>query len=196
MPEGSEQPHRPARKRKRKREPEPGSGAADVRRLRIGAAALLVVAGTAYFLLPLEGLGADRPWLGWPLFVICLALVAALLLRHVRDIVLERPQARSGIMISMLMCLAVLVFSSGYYALARQPGQFTGLHTRVDALYFTVVTLATVGYGDITPRGQEARLVTVAQVVYTFVFLTAAATALTRRLHSVVAERDRRPPRS
>lgn len=190
MPEGSEQPHDRARKR------EPESGPAGVRRLRIGAGALLVVAGTAYFLLPLEGLGADRPWLGWPLFVICLALVAALLLREVRDVVLERPQARSGIMISMLMCLAVLVFSSGYYALARQPGQFTGLHTRVDALYFTVVTLATVGYGDITPRGQEARLVTVTQVVYTFVFLTAAATALSRRLHSVVAERDRRPPPS
>ncbi|WP_398985126.1 ion channel [Streptomyces sp. AK010] len=63
-------------------------------------------------------------------------------------------------------------------------------------MYFTVVTPATVGYGDVTPRGQEARLVTVTQVVYTFVFLTAAATALSRRPHSVVAARDRRPPPS
>ncbi|MFD5161746.1 potassium channel family protein [Streptomyces hawaiiensis] len=188
MPEGSEQPQRPARRR------EPETGAAAVHRLRIGAGALLLAVGTAYFLLPLEGLGADRPWLGWPLFVLCLTVVAALLLRHVRDIVLEKPRARSGIMISLLMCLAVLVFSSGYYALAQQPGQFTGLHTRIDALYFTVVTLATVGYGDITPRGQEARLVAVAQILYTFVFLTAAATALTRRMHAVVAERERRPP--
>ncbi|GAA4323145.1 potassium channel family protein [Streptomyces venetus] len=188
MPEGSEQPQRPARERR------PGSGEVSVRRLRIGAAALLVAGGTAYFLLPLEGLGADRPWLGWPLFVLCLTLVAALLLRHVRDVVLEKPQARSGLMISLLMCLAVLVFASGYYALAQRPGQFVGLHTRVDALYFTVVTLATVGYGDITPSGQEARMVTVLQILYTFVFLTAAATALTRRLHTVVADRDRRPP--
>ncbi|MBB6417369.1 hypothetical protein HDC93_002963 [Streptomyces sp. AK010] len=37
---------------------------------------------------------------------------------------------------------------------------------------------------------------TVTQVVYTFVFLTAAATALSRRPHSVVAARDRRPPPS
>ncbi|MFF7896237.1 potassium channel family protein [Streptomyces sp. NPDC007907] len=190
MPEGSEQPHRPARSREAK------ATASAVHRLRIGAGALLLACGTAYFLLPLEGLGADRAWLGWPLFVLCLALVAALLLRHVRDVVLEKPQARSGIMITLLMCLAVLVFSSGYYALAQQPGQFTGLHTRVDALYFTVVTLATVGYGDITPRGQEARLVTVVQIVYTFVFLTAAATALSRRMHTVVAERERRPPPS
>ncbi|MDK1344346.1 potassium channel family protein [Streptomyces sp. 378] len=190
MSEGREQPQRPARRH------EPESGAAAVRRLRIGAGALLLAVGTAYFLLPLEGLGADRPWLGGSLFVLCLTLVATLLLRHVRDIVLERPQARSGIMISLLMCLAVLVFSSGYYALAQQPGQFTGLRTRVDALYFTVVTLATVGYGDITPRGQEARLVAVVQIVYTFVFLTAAATALSRRMHAVVAERERRPPPS
>ncbi|PTH89544.1 two pore domain potassium channel family protein [Streptomyces sp. A244] len=188
MSGGSEQPHRATRKR------EPEGRAAAVRRLRIVAGALLVAGVAAYFLLPLEGLGADRPWLGWPLFVLCLALVAALLLRHVRDIVLEKPQARSGIMISLLMSLAVLVFSSGYYALAQQPGQFTGLRTRVDALYFTVVTLATVGYGDIAPRGQEARLVAVAQILYTFVFLTAAATALSRRMHAVVAERERHPP--
>ncbi|MEU7719410.1 potassium channel family protein [Streptomyces tibetensis] len=188
MPEGSEQPHRPVRKREKE------FGAAAVRRLRFVAGAVLVAGGTAYFLLPLEGLGADRLWLGWPLFVLCLTFVAVLLLRHVRDVVLEKPQARSGIMISLLMCLAVLVFSSGYYALAQQPGQFSGLSTRVDALYFTVVTLATVGYGDITPRGQEARMVTVVQIVYTFVFLTAAATALTRRMHAVVADRERRPP--
>ncbi|OXS35737.1 potassium channel family protein [Streptomyces sp. XY006] len=190
MPEGSEQAHRPARGQGR------GAAPASAHRLRIAAGALLVAVGAAYFLLPLEGLGADRPWLGWPLFVLCLAVVATLLLRQVRDVVLEKPHTRSGLMITLLMCLAVLVFSSGYYALAQQPGQFTGLRTRVDALYFTVVTLATVGYGDITPKGQEARLVTAVQILYTFVFLTAAATALTRRLHTVVAERDRRPPPS
>ncbi|MFI6855223.1 potassium channel family protein [Streptomyces sp. NPDC050416] len=160
------------------------------------AGGLVVAVGTAYFLLPLEGLGDDRSWLGWPLFALCLGLLAALLLRQVRDVVLEKPHTRPGVMIPLLMCLAVLVFSSGYYTLAQRPGQFTGLSTRVDALYFTVVTLATVGYGDITPSGQEARLVAVAQILYTFVFLTAAATALSRRLHAVVAARDRRPPPS
>ncbi|MEU1318408.1 hypothetical protein [Streptomyces tibetensis] len=58
MPEGREQPHRPVRKREKE------FRAAAVRRLRMGAGAVLVADGTAYFLLPLEGLGADRPWLG------------------------------------------------------------------------------------------------------------------------------------
>lgn len=35
----------------------------------------------------------------------------------------------------------------------------------IDALYFTVVTLATVGYGDIQPLGQDARLFTVAFIL-------------------------------
>ncbi|MGW5618650.1 potassium channel family protein [Streptomyces sp. NPDC003877] len=192
MREGSEQAHRPARKRPGR----PGRVPASARVLRALPGVLVVAVATAYFLLPLEGLGADRPWLGWPLFGLCLGIVAALLLRQVGDVVRERPHTRPGLMIGLLMCLAVLVFSAGYYALAQQPGQFTGLRTRVDALYFTVVTLATVGYGDITPSGQEARLVAVGQILYTFVFLTAAATALTRRLHTVVAERDRRPPPS
>ena len=187
MREGSEQAHRPARR--------PGTPAA-ARRLWAGAAALVAAVGAAYFLLPLEGLGVDRPWLGWPLFVLCLGLLAALLLRQVRDVLVEKPHTRSGIVIPLLMSLAVLVFSAAYYALSRQPGQFTGLRTRIDALYFTVVTLATVGYGDITPRGQQARLVAVVQILYTFVFLTAAATALTRRLHRVVTGREQRTPPS
>ncbi|BFO22863.1 hypothetical protein SHKM778_92510 [Streptomyces sp. KM77-8] len=47
-----------------------------------------------------------------------------------------------------------------------------------------MVTLATVGYGDITPRGQSARLVTILQILYSFIFLTAAATALTNHLRT------------
>lgn len=35
----------------------------------------------------------------------------------------------------------------------------------VDAVYFTVITMATVGYGDITPRTADARLFTISLVV-------------------------------
>ncbi|WP_328914526.1 MULTISPECIES: potassium channel family protein [unclassified Streptomyces] len=150
----------------------------------------------AYFLLPLNSLGPRHPQLSWALFMAALVLVAVLLLRHIRDVLVNRPGARPGMAIPLLMCLSVLVFAAGYFVLAKQPGQFSGLRTRVDALYFTIVTLATVGYGDITPVSQTARLVDILQIVYSFVFLTAAATALTQRLRYQLGERSRSGPHS
>ncbi len=157
--------------------------------VRVGIAAAVVV---AYFLLPLDHLGPQRPVLSWVLFAVLLTVVAVLLLRQIRHVLLNRPDSRPGVVISLLIVLSVHVFSASYYALAKSPGEFSGLHTKIDALYFTVVTLATVGYGDITPRGQAARVVTVLQITYSFVFLTAAATALTTRMRDMVVRRPER----
>ncbi|MEV6000485.1 potassium channel family protein [Streptomyces griseomycini] len=145
---------------------------------------------TAYFLLPLDRLGPRRPVLSWVLLGLALALIALLLLRQVVHVLLDRPDVRPGLVVPLLMCLSVLVFATAYQALAQRPGELDGLTTRLDALYFTMVTLATIGYGDITPHGQAARLVTVLQILYTFVFLTAAATALTNHLRNALRRRE------
>lgn len=160
--------------------------------LAAGAGEIAMLLG--YFLLPLHRLGPDRSALALVLLVVALGVLALLLVRQIHAELLERPGAHPGVVIPLLMCLSVLVFSAAYFVMAHYPGQFDGLRTRVDALYFTLVTLATVGYGDITPLGQAARVVTMLQIVYNFVFLTAAATALTRRIRSRVGTRDR--PRS
>ncbi|MDQ8705350.1 potassium channel family protein [Streptomyces sp. LHD-70] len=146
---------------------------------------------TAYFQLPLDRLGPQRPVLSWTLLTVALAIVALLLLRQTSDVLTNRPGSRPLIVIPLLMCLSVLVFAGCSYVLAAQPGEFSGLGTRVDALYFTLVTLATIGYGDITATGQSARVVTILQILYTFVFLTAAA--LGRRVRGTVVRRHRRP---
>lgn len=145
---------------------------------------------TAYFLLPLDGLGPQRPALSWTFFVLALALIAALLLQQIAHVLLDRPHARPGLVIPLLMCLTILVFATAYQALAQHPGELIGLSTRLDALYFTLVTLATIGYGDITPHGQAARLVAMLQILYTFIFLTAAATALSRQLRTAFLRRE------
>ncbi|WP_336320183.1 potassium channel family protein [Streptomyces lavendofoliae] len=147
---------------------------------------------TGYFLLPLDHLGPHRPALSWTLFVASLTLIALLLLRQVTDVVVGRRGARPGLVIPLLMALSVLVFAAAYFGLAKRPGEFVGLGTRLDALYFTMVTLATLGFGDITPRGQAARLVTMVQILYNFVFLTAAATSLTRYVRDRVVGRPER----
>lgn len=168
-----------------------GSGrAGSLRRAAVPAGAVLFVGSlvTVYFLLPLDGLGPHRPVLSWTVFVLVLAAVAALILRQIHEVLTDRPDTRPGLAIPVLMALSVLVFAGGYYVLSRHPGEITGLSTRVDALYFTLVTLATIGYGDITPHGQSARVVTVLQILYTFVFLTAAGAALSRRVRMLMGK--------
>lgn len=146
---------------------------------------------TAYFKVPLGVFGPEHPEASWVTFGAALALIAALLLREVRKEMLGAP-GRLGAVILVLSCLSLVVFASSYFALSREPGQFSGLQTRLDALYFTVITLATVGYGDIYPSGQEARVVVMFQILYSLVFLTAGATALSRHVRSRVAERAAR----
>lgn len=51
----------------------------------------------------------------------------------------------------------------GAYALREQ---FAGLDTLTDAFYFTLVTASTVGYGDVTPATQVARLFGTSVVVF------------------------------
>ncbi|AOT61768.1 potassium channel family protein [Streptomyces rubrolavendulae] len=123
------------------------------------AAAVLLVgaAVAAYFLLPFDRLGPHRPGLSWSILGATLAAMAVLILRQIHDILLDRPDTRSGLVVAVLLALSVLVFAACYFVLARDPGEFSGLETRVDALYFTLVTLATIGYGDIVPLGQSAR---------------------------------------
>jgi voltage-gated potassium channel Kch len=51
------------------------------------------------------------------------------------------------------------------------PATFSHPLTRTDSLYFTVTTFSTVGYGDITPTSQTARLVVTAQMILDLLFL-------------------------
>lgn len=85
----------------------------------------------------------------------------------------------------MLLELVAVVFALGYYVLALStPGQVDGLETRTDALYFTLSTVATVGYGDVHAVGQLARGLVIVQIVFNAVFVAALVTALRSRVRS------------
>ncbi|MFR9674896.1 potassium channel family protein [Streptomyces sp. TR06-5] len=155
----------------------------------LGLVTAVLVAG--YFLLPIDVFGAERPLVSWAAFGVALVAVTVLLLKQMRDVHQEREGVHPGFMIPLLICLTVLVFAAAYFNLAEEPGEFRGIATRLDALYFTVVTLATLGYGDIVPSGQTARLLVLVQLVYNLVFLTAAAAAFSSRFRTLIA---RRPP--
>lgn len=86
-----------------------------------------------------------------------------------------------------LISLVVVFFALFYYTLElRGPGQFAELRTRNDALYYTVATLGTVGFGDVHPVGQAARIATTVQMAFDLVvigtLLAVTTTGITRRL--------------
>jgi len=88
----------------------------------------------------------------------------------------------------MLLELVAVVFALGFYVLdLSAPGEVAGLQTRTDALYFTVSTVATVGYGDVHAVGQIARGLVIVQIVFDAVFVAALVTVLRSRFRSRTA---------
>ncbi|MFJ1704462.1 potassium channel family protein [Kitasatospora sp. NPDC088346] len=145
-----------------------------------------------WFVIPMGVFGPQHPVASWISFGLALVGVAITLLRQIQQELLGE-RGHPVLVIVMLLCFSILLFSTAYLAMARTPGEFQGISTKVDALYFTVITMATVGYGDIVPSGQVARVVVMLQILYTLVFLTAGATAINRRLRSSLEQRvDRR----
>jgi voltage-gated potassium channel len=81
---------------------------------------------------------------------------------------LRRGEAsRSTRALAMLLVLLVMSFSLAFFLLElASPGQIADLHTRTDALYFTLSTMATVGYGDVHAEGQAARALVSAVIAF------------------------------
>ncbi|MDF2807643.1 MAG: hypothetical protein K0S43_2589, partial [Cellulosimicrobium sp.] len=68
--------------------------------------------------------------------------------------------------------------------------QFVGIENRTDALYFAVVTLGTVGYGDVHPVGEGAKIVAMVQIVLDLVVVGVLVSIATSRARAR-AERHR-----
>ena len=62
--------------------------------------------------------------------------------------------------------------------------------TFLDALYFLVVTVATVGYGDIAPTTQTSKAIMMAFIVTSFVLIPVQVNALTELLAANSAYRQ------
>lgn len=101
----------------------------------------------------LQGILQSSP-LSLPLIVLSILALPNVLAhrrRFDRTINLSTSQIAAAVAI-----LGAQVYGTmGAYALRDQ---FTGMATLVDAFYYTIVTASTVGYGDITPVTQMARL--------------------------------------
>lgn len=86
----------------------------------------------------------------------------------------------------ILMYPVIVLFALSYYAMAtRNPGAFDGLTTRTDSLYYTVVTLGTVGFGDVHPADQLAKIITMVQILFDLVVIGALVSVASSRFQVV-----------
>jgi hypothetical protein len=152
--------------------------------------AVALAATAAYFAAPSP---KDLP--GWTQLCLCacgllllVVMMSRLALQHFFGPV--GSQVRIELLLAAIL-LSVLLFAFAYHTVANgQSGQFLGLHTRLDALYFSLSTVTTAGAGNISPIGQLARSLVTAQLIFDMAMVTTAVSVVSGRLQSRKARRE------
>ncbi|MEV0806926.1 potassium channel family protein [Micromonospora sp. NPDC050200] len=156
------------------------------RRWAVVASVLLVL---AYFLVPVapdpNRLRLVLRSAGTLILVLTVALLVTGQVR--RQLAGQTPtdnaQVRALIRLAVALVAGVLAFALADYIVAdSRPGEFVNLETRIDALYFALATLTTIGYGDVHAEGQIARVVVSAQMLFSIGVVTTGASIVVKQL--------------
>lgn len=150
----------------------------------------------AYAVMPIPGRRGSAAW-DLVLLAVGGAVLAYVVVRLTRQAFRHDD---SGVRLEALVATFyafVVFYSVIYLGIASRSGEFVGMTTRVDSLYFTMTTLTTVGFGDIHTAGQAARVAVTTQLFFDVVFVGLAARlvgpALARSMaaRASAADRDR-----
>jgi len=137
----------------------------------------------AYYTFPVEWTGSSPVVVFLSLLVTVggLAVVGTMMVRELGN-VRSGTAGRGERVLSMLLILLVMAASLTFYLLNQiRPDEIVNLETRTDALYFTLSTMTTVGYGDVHAEGQLARALICVLIVFNVVVVAALVRAYTRR---------------
>jgi voltage-gated potassium channel len=154
---------------------------------RAGASATLLVVG--YYAAPLDGPLHSGTGIGFALGLAVLVLVLAWQVRAILSS--DAPRLRAIQAVAVGLPLFVVLFAATYAVLGRiDAGSFTEEVGRTDALYFTVTVLATVGFGDIAPLSEPARIVVTIQMVLGLVAVGLVARIILGAVQVAVRRRE------
>ena len=79
----------------------------------------------------------------------------------------EHPVLRAVEVLAFAVPLLVVVFAFTYLSLSRaDSGSFSEHLSRIDAMYYTVSTTCTVGFGDVTAETNAARILVTLQMLF------------------------------
>lgn len=156
--------------------------------LRAGASVTVLV--FVYYTVPLDRPLDAATWIG---FVLGLLAFAAIIAWQVRAILAsDIPRLRAIQAVAIGLPILLLLFASTYLRISRDaPDSFTEALGRTDALYFTVTVFTTVGFGDIAPRSELARILTMIQMLTGLVVVGLVAKVLLSAVQTAVRRRER-----
>jgi voltage-gated potassium channel len=151
-------------------------------RALLTSACLLVL----YCLLPLNRAFTARTIVVLGAGVVAVGLLVAWQVRAILRS--KHPAMRAVEGIALSLPLFLLLFAATYVVIsASEPGSFTEPISRVDGVYFVVTVFATVGFGDISPVSDVARVLVTVQMVGDLVVI-----GLVLRLFLTAVDRGRR----
>lgn len=154
-----------------------------------------VVGGILVALAVILATDADLPWLQVTLFIVGLAILTwAFLNMLIGDIIRIHlnPIGRRASVLGVMVLEVLALFALTYLAISQNPGQIIGMATPLDALYFTMTTLMTIGFGDIAAEGQLARGTVLVQMFFSVLVLSASLRLLQSLTRAVTRERGQR----
>ena len=146
-----------------------------------------------YYLAPLRMTLDLRTWLRFALVVVLLAVLAV---RQVQAVLVsDTPRVRAIEAAATGLPIFILLFATIYLVIGNnRPDSFSEALDRTDALYFTVTVFATVGFGDIVPRTELARIVTTLQMVMGLILVGLLARILLSAVQLAVRRREQEGP--
>ncbi len=145
---------------------------------------------TLYYLAPLDGPLDISTVIGFALGLVAFALVIVWQVRAIVSSDVPRLRALEGVVIAVSTLL--VVFAATYAVISNdEPGSFSEPLGRTDALYFTVTVFTTVGFGDIAPRSELARILTMIQMLTGLVVVGLVAKVLLSAVQTAVRRRER-----
>jgi voltage-gated potassium channel len=153
------------------------------------ALATIVVLVVVYYLVPVDHPSDAKAVVAIVAGIVGVALVVWW---QVRTIVkADHPGLKALEVLAVIAPLFLLLFAMAYYLIERAtPASFGQSLSRTDALYFTVTTFTTVGYGDIAAKTQAARIMVTFQMLADLIILGVAVKVI---IQAAQQGRQRRP---
>ena len=118
-----------------------------------------------------------------------IALIGAVFAWQIRRIsVAELPELRAVEALGIVIVVFLVLFSGIYLAMSHDaPRTFSQALDHIQALYFTITIFSTVGFGDITPRTDTARVLVSIQMLLDLVIIGAAVRLIFSAARSRIA---------